>query len=86
MVLFLSFATLALAGMVVASPLKRSPSFVVSLSTDAASVDSVDEIRLITTVKNPVSSCHKKSCAITNILILRFKERARHQSAEAWER
>jgi hypothetical protein len=85
MVSLLSFVTLALAGKVVASPLKRAPGLVVSLSTDAASVNSVDEISLVTTVENTVSSCHRKSCAITNISILRLKERPRHQSAEARE-
>jgi hypothetical protein len=53
MVSFLSFVTLALAGMAVASPLKRAPSPVLS---DVASIDSVDEINLVKSVENTVNS------------------------------
>jgi hypothetical protein len=82
MVSFFSFVSLALAGMVAASPVKRAPSLAVSLSTGAASVNSIDEISLVTTVENTVSSCHRMSRAIINMSIPRLKERPRHQSAK----
>lgn len=55
MVHLLSFVTLALIGMAAASPLKRAPNLVVSLSTGAASINSVDDISLVATVENTVS-------------------------------
>jgi hypothetical protein len=56
MVSFLSIVTLALAGMAVASPLKRAPSLAVRLSADTAFLDSVDENSLVTPAENAVSS------------------------------
>ncbi|KIM23540.1 hypothetical protein M408DRAFT_253075 [Serendipita vermifera MAFF 305830] len=52
MVHFISFVTLALSGMAIASPLRRAPNLVVSLSTNAASISSVDDISLVATVEN----------------------------------
>jgi hypothetical protein len=56
MVLFLSFVALALARMVVASPLERASSPIVPLSAGVASINSIDESSHIGPIENVLSS------------------------------
>ena len=60
---------LLLAALVTASPLKRSPGLVISLSTVESSINSIEDISLVATVENTVISRFLSLINRTHVII-----------------